>query len=627
MGQNVPILPNRDIRPRPAAAGRGFALLSPQFLDELRSRTTLSNLVGRTVPMKKAGNEFKACCPFHQEKTPSFWVNDQKGFYHCFGCGAHGDAIRWLTEARGMAFKDAVKQLAEDTGLELPKPAPEEMARQQRALGQHEIMEAAAAYFQTGLSQSQGTAAREYLRRRDVEERALAEFRLGYAPDGRGNLAKALPEYTQQQLTEAGLLISVEEKEPYDRFRNRLMVPIRDPRGRTIAFGGRILGDGEPKYLNSPDTFLFDKSRVLFNLDRAGPASRQAGRIIVVEGYFDVIALDQVGIREAVAPMGTALTETQLEQLWRLVDEPILCFDGDAAGRKAAERAAARAMPNLRPGKQLRIALLPGGQDPDDFIRSRGKGSFEETVERATPLAAFLYRAELDRIDTTRPEQRAHLRKTLDDLAASCTDRFVAEEFSRSFKELFYEDFGWKRKQAHEVFRSAVRTSPRIAPDLARLFVRSALYGLARFPSVAATHLEQVGTMQIAHPDLQRWRDAIGEAVVLNPDLSQDCMRQHLEARLLPEVLRRDIRYDLRFGFTRQKTATERAIRQLETLVTFLGQEQSLKDQMEEYDAIAAAAADGDKYAAVETERQQLREARAALFDQSATWDAELGEE
>jgi DNA primase len=624
MGQSAPISNRASSVRRQPAGSRGFALLSPQFLDELRSRVALSNVVNRTVPLKKAGNEFKACCPFHQEKTPSFWVNDQKGFYHCFGCSAHGDAIRWLTDARGMTFMDAVTQLAGEAGLELPKPEPEEIARRQHASGQHEILEAAVTHFQKALAGRDGDSARDYLKRREITGDTIDEFRLGYAPEGRNSLTRSLGAFSPEQLVEAGLLISVEGKEPYDRFRNRVMVPIRDPRGRTIAFGGRILGDENPKYLNSPDTFLFDKSRVLFNFDRAAPASRQAGRVIVVEGYFDVIALDQAGIREAVAPMGTALTDLQLEQLWRLVDEPILCFDGDSAGRKAAERASFKAMESLRSGKQLRIVLLPDGQDPDDLLRSRGLVAFEQAVEQAMPLASFLYTSELNKIDTDRPEQRAHLRKSLDDLARSCSDRFVADEFARSFKELFYEDFGWKRKQMQAVFRSAVRSSPRVAPDLARSFVRSALYGLTRFPAVAATHLEEVGRIDIAHPSLQRWRDAIGEAVVVNPNLSGDGIRQLLDERLLPETLRRDVRYDLRFGFTHQKTSEERAVKQLEMLVTFLSHEQALKEQMAEHDKMATEATEGDKYEAIEAVRQQLREARATLFYAGANWDGEL---
>ena len=608
-------------------ARRGFALLSPAFLDELRTRVTLSTLVGRTVPLKRAGNEYKACCPFHQEKTPSFWVNDQKGFYHCFGCSAHGDAIRWLTEARGLAFMDAVKQLADETGLELPKPEPEEVARRERAAGEHEVMEAAAQYFEGKLSETVGGTARMYLEQREISARSNADFRIGYAPEGRNNLARALGEFTQQQLIDAGLLISVEDKEPYDRFRNRIMVPIKDPRGRVIAFGGRILGPGEPKYLNSPDTFLFDKGRVLFNLDRAAPASRQAGRIVVVEGFFDVIALDSAGIREAVAPMGTALTEAQLEVLWRLVDDPVLCFDGDSAGRKAAERTSVRAMPSLRPGKQLRIVILPAGQDPDDFIRTRGKAPFEQAIENALPLATFLYRSELQKINPTRPEQRANLRKMLEDMARSAADKFVADEFSRSFKKLFYDDFGWKPKQRDQVWKATVRTSARVSPDLYRLYVRSALYGLTRFPAIAAANLEELAAIPIAHPDLNRWRDAIGEAVLVRPDLTHDGLTEILETRVLPETHLRDIRHDLRFGFTRKKTPEDAAVKQLETLVGFLAQEKAMTDQMREYDKVAAAAAvaaDANAYDAVELVRQRVREARVAMLDRGANWDGQL---
>src|SRR5690606_35095063 len=325
--------------------------LSPAFLDELRARTTLSALIGRTVRLARAGREFKACCPFHDEKTPSFYVNDEKGFYHCFGCQAHGDAIRWMTDARGLSFIDAVKELAAAAGMEVPAPDPRAKARAERASGLYEVMAAAARWFEEQLGGIEGGAAREYLRRRGISEETRRRFGFGYAPAGRNKLKAALRELGEDRLVEAGLLIAPEEtdREPYDRFRDRLTFPIRDPRGRVIAFSARILGPGEPKYLNSPDTPLFDKGRTLFNFDRAAPASRETGRVIVVEGQMDVIALDEAGIGDVVAPLGTALTEAQLTLLWRLSPTPILCFDGDAAGRKAAVRAALRALPHLGP--------------------------------------------------------------------------------------------------------------------------------------------------------------------------------------------------------------------------------------------------------------------------------------
>ncbi|MFN3389101.1 MAG: DNA primase, partial [Allosphingosinicella sp.] len=283
--------------------------LSPQFLDELRARTTLSTLVGRTLKLQKAGREFKACCPFHKEKTPSFYVNDEKGFYHCFGCSAHGDAIRWLTDARGLPFMDAVKELADAAGMDVPAPDPRAQAKAERALGLYDVTRAAQSWFEEQLEGIEGAEARAYLTRRGVSDATRRRFGFGYAPDGRGKLRATLRDLGDDKLVEAGLLIAPDDgREPYDRFRGRLMFPIRDQRGRVLGFSGRILGDGEPKYLNSPDTPLFDKGRTLFNIDKAAPAAREARRVIVVEGQMDAIALDQAGIAEAVAPLGTALT-------------------------------------------------------------------------------------------------------------------------------------------------------------------------------------------------------------------------------------------------------------------------------------------------------------------------------
>ena len=343
--------------------------LSPEWLDQLRTRITLSALVRRTVKLQRAGNEWKACCPFHDEKTPSFYVNDAKGFYHCFGCSAHGDAIRWLTDQRGLAFMDAVKELASEAGMELPALEPHQAKRAEQRAGLHEVMQAAQDWFAANLASAAGTEARDYLERRGLDPGTIARFGFGWAPDGRGALKEALGRFGEPLLIEAGLLIALDEeagaasnREPYDRFRGRVMLPIHDARGRVIAFGGRILAaeSKAPKYLNSPDTPLFDKGRTLYNLHRAGPASRKSGRIVVVEGYMDVIALAAAGIDEAVAPMGTALTEDQLALLWRLADKPVLCFDGDAAGQRAALRAVSRALPLLQPGaRSISCACRP----------------------------------------------------------------------------------------------------------------------------------------------------------------------------------------------------------------------------------------------------------------------------
>ncbi|WP_343060492.1 DNA primase [Sphingomonas rhizophila] len=399
-------------------------ILSPAFLEELRARTTLSAVISPSVKLIKAGREFKACCPFHNEKTPSFTVNDEKGFYHCFGCGAHGDAIRFLTDNRGLPFMEAVKELAGKAGMDVPAPDPRARERAEAAAGLHDVTEAAQRWFVEQLNGVEGGAARDYLKGRGIGAATIQRFGLGFAPDSRGKLKAALSSLGEDKLVETGMLIRPDEggRDPYDRFRGRLMFPIRDARGRVIGFGGRILGAGEPKYLNSPDTPLFDKGRTLYNIDLASPASRSARRLIVVEGYMDVIALDRAGIAEAVAPNGTAVTEDQLQRLWRLDPAPICCFDGDSAGQKAAVRAALRALPHLGPERTLRFVALPQGQDPDDLVRTGGRAAVEALLAEPEPLVERLWRHELEATPLTTPEARAGLKQRLMDHAGTIAD-------------------------------------------------------------------------------------------------------------------------------------------------------------------------------------------------------------
>ncbi|RVU06187.1 DNA primase [Novosphingobium umbonatum] len=428
--------------------------LSPQFLDELRSRITLSGVIGRTVRVIKAGREFKACCPFHNEKSPSFTINDEKGFYHCFGCGAHGDVIRWMTDQRGMSFIDAVKDLAEEAGMELPAPDPQfarqqaQRAEQQKTL--HDCMGAAQGWFVDQLSGEEGARARAYLATRGFSAAVCREFGFGYAPEGRQALKGALTQFPEPMLIEAGLRIAVEDKEPYDRFRGRLMLPIHDARGRVIAFGGRILDKTKtdaPKYLNSPDTPLFDKGRTLYNHHRASPASRQSKRLIVVEGYMDVIALAAAGFGESVAPLGTALTETQIEMLWRMVPVPVLCFDGDAAGQRAAMRAISRALPLLRPGHSLRIVRMPQGQDPDDLIKAQGPAAMEELLEGAQGLLDALWQFERDASPAATPEDKAGLKARLMAHVDTIADNDIKALYRRDLLERF-SDFAFPRRES-----------------------------------------------------------------------------------------------------------------------------------------------------------------------------------
>jgi len=496
--------------------------LTPAFLDELRARTSLSDLVGKTVKLQRAGREMRGCCPFHQEKTPSFYVNDDKGFYHCFGCSAHGDAIRWMTEQRGLPFIDAVKELADAAGLEMPARDERSAERAERAHGLHDAMTDAAAWFAEQLHGVAGAEARAVLNKRGVKPETARAFGLGFSPDSRVKLRQALKQYGDGPLVDAGLLIRVEDREPYDRFRGRLMIPIRDPRGRTIAFGGRVIGDGEPKYLNSPDTPLFDKGRTLYNLDRAAPAARKAGRVFVVEGYMDVIALAQAGIAEAVAPLGTALTEAQLERLWRMVDVPTLCFDGDAAGQKAALRAAHRALPMLAPGRSLSFLTLPPGLDPDDLVRTKGAGAFEALLNERQPLVDRLWDAELAAEPLTTPEERAGLKRRLSERAAAIQDQRVAGEYKAEFRRRCDEHFAPPPRQRSERRAGAPKgqwKSPALpvtadahrvrATGIDRVLAKAVLAGLIRHPAQIARHAEVLGSLRMADGALGRLFEAV----------------------------------------------------------------------------------------------------------------------
>jgi DNA primase len=494
--------------------------LSPHFLDELRARTSLSALVGQTTKLQKAGREMRGCCPFHNEKTPSFYVNDDKGFYHCFGCSAHGDAIKWLTDQRGLPFIDAVKELAQAAGMEMPAQDRQSAERAERAKGLHEVMADSSAWFVEQLGGLGGGDARALLEKRGLSAETARTFGIGFAPDSRGRLKAALKDYGDPLLVEAGMLIQVEGKEPYDRFRGRLIIPIRDARGRVIAFGGRVLDGGEPKYLNSPDTPLFDKGRTLYNLDRAAPAARKANRVLVVEGYMDVIALAQAGIAEAVAPLGTALTEAQLERLWRMVDVPVLCFDGDAAGQKAAVRAAHRALPMLAPGRSLSFVTLPQGQDPDDVVKSGGAAAMEKLLAEPQPLVDRLWQAELAAEPLDTPEQRAGLKRRLGDLAGQVGDAGVRFEYQAEFRRRADQHFTPQRKPFVPMARGKQPWRPGPQPVMSDtkavhaagidpILCKAVLAGLIRHPVEIARHVEVLGSLKLADGALARLFEAV----------------------------------------------------------------------------------------------------------------------
>ena len=514
--------------------------LSPAFLDELRARTVLSAVIAPSVKLLRAGREWKACCPFHNEKTPSFTVNDDKGFYHCFGCGAHGDAIRFLTDNRGMPFMDAVKELAGKAGLDVPAPDPQSRERAERTATLTDVMAEVAKWYAEQLNGIGGADAREYLKRRGIDPATVQRFGIGLAPDSRNALKRALEKLGEDKLVETGMLIKPDDGEPYDRFRGRLMIPIRDARGRVIAFGGRILGEGEPKYLNSPDTPLFDKGRTLYNIDRASPASRSAKRLIVVEGYMDVIALDRAGIAEVVAPNGTAVTEAQLERMWRLDPSPILCFDGDGAGRKAAIRAALRALPHITPERTLRFVELPAGQDPDDIVRAGGREAMEELLARPEPLDARLWRHELEAEPLTTPEAWAGLKQRLIAHASAIGHADLARMYREDWLNRFYElrrpsaFTPAPQPQRRGTFKNGRFTPPAPpvggqaraigATGIDALTARALILGFANFPEELPAHCEQLASLPISDKGTAKLRDEMVNATFSGAALDQTAL-------------------------------------------------------------------------------------------------------
>ncbi len=528
--------------------------LAPQWLDELRARTILSAVISPTVKLTRAGREWKACCPFHHEKTPSFTVNDEKGFYHCFGCGVHGDAIRFLTDHRGMPFMDAVKELANRAGLEVPAPDPRAKEQSERTASLTEVMNEVANWYAEQLQGIGGGSARDYLKRRSIDLDTVQRFGIGLAPDNRSALKRALEKLGEDKLIETGMLIKPDAGESYDRFRGRLMIPIRDARGRVIAFGGRILGDGEPKYLNSPDTPLFDKGRTLYNIDRASPASRAAKRLIVVEGYMDVIALDRAGIGEAVAPNGTAVTLAQLERMWRLDPSPIMCFDGDGAGKKAAIRAALRALPLLGPERTLRFVELPPGQDPDDVIRmaaaaaggdgparqKAGREAIEALLENPEPLDARLWRYELESEPLDTPEAWAGLKQRLIAHASTIGHADLARIYREDWLKRFYE------QRRPESFRPAVTSGRHGGSFKNRRFdpvppvggearsiastgidaptARALILGFANYPEALPAHCEQLASLLIPDRRTAELRDEMVNVAFSGATLDQTAL-------------------------------------------------------------------------------------------------------
>jgi DNA primase len=459
------------------------------FIDDLMARVDIVEIVGARVQLKKAGREYKACCPFHDEKTPSFTVSPTKQFYHCFGCGAHGTALSFLMDHDHLGFVDAVEELARQAGIDVPREAGPEAKRAGDDL--YAVMDKAARYFCRELKGS--AEAIEYLKNRGVDGETAAKFGIGFAPHRWDGLIKHVgaTESALKQLADCGLIIEREQGGWYDRFRGRVMFPIRDARGRVIAFGGRIIGDGEPKYLNSPETRLFHKGRELYGLFEARQALRDIPRLMVVEGYMDVVGLSQAGIHWSVATLGTATTSEHLHRLFRLTDTVVFCFDGDRAGRQAAWRALENALPGLTEGRQIQFLFLPEGEDPDSLVRAEGAERFQGRVDEAVPLSDYLLEHLQSQVDMETMDGRARMAE----LARPLLSRIPAGIYHDLLVARLAQVIGMNEERLEKIlagdlprqpgFRPAARGTPRPASPRSSL-VRQAIALVLHHPRSAA---------------------------------------------------------------------------------------------------------------------------------------------
>jgi DNA primase len=556
----------------------------PSLLDDIRARLPVSQVVARKVALKRAGREMKGLSPFKQERTPSFFVNDHKGSWFDFSSGQNGDIFKFVMLTEGLSFPEAVEQLAEEAGLAVPKAGPHEAEQEGERGRLHALLEASERFFEAQLAGSGGAEARRYLDRRGLGADTIARFRLGYAPNARWALKEHLAKagFSTADMAASGMLVAGDDiPVSYDRFRHRIIFPITDLKGRVIAFGGRALdADAPAKYLNSPETPLFHKGGILYNAHDARGMAHEKGRVIVVEGYMDVIALAQAGFAHTVAPLGTALTEDQVRLLWRMVPEPILCFDGDAAGRRAAFRAVETVLPHLKPGFSVQFAFLQDGLDPDDLIRQYGAAAFQEILDNKTsPLFDVLIEREEQREPAVTPEQRASLEARLQALVARIGDRGVRDQYERELRQTLWKKndklvkglvgsngrrdarFAGKRRDntaldwrvgARASERSRLGALPRAAALVAAPMRSNELAGrsmplparealliqtLLNHPWLLEAHCEEVAELTLTAPPLARLRDALLELLAQNIALDRGELRSQLSGLGLDTVV------------------------------------------------------------------------------------------
>ncbi len=529
-----------------------------RFKEELRNRLTLSELVGRKVRLARAGREFKGCCPFHNEKTPSFYVNDDKQFYHCFGCGAHGDVIGFSMQHDNLSFIEAIETLASEAGLEVPKASPQEIKRAKEEKSLYSLLEDATRWMEAQLRDPSNQQAYRYITERGNSEEQLNSFRVGYAPHDGQAIRKALTamDYTDSQMIEAGVLRTGKAgREPYAFFRERIMFPVQDIRGRVVAFGGRTLpdhllipnmGDYVPaKYMNSSDTTLFDKGRILYGMPRARQAAIDGQPLVVVEGYVDVMACIKAGYHGAMAPMGTALTEDQIAVLWRMIPDdnktPILCFDGDSAGQRAASRAAERLIPMLKAGHSAAFAFLPEGQDPDSLVNSQGKKALEAVLSAAIPLVDFLWQSYTAGQSFNTPESRAGLSKKIEEEVNRIPDRDVQHYYRQALRDKIRQSFNTYEKKWN---KGGSSNKSQLKPSLSLkkpAFIGEEVKLLAAMinhPSIFDQFEEEIGLLVVNNTRIDALRQEMIAIISENPEKSSDFLQNTLSERGYDSELR-----------------------------------------------------------------------------------------
>ncbi len=527
-----------------------------QFLDELRSRISIADIVGQKVKLVKRGREYTGLCPFHHEKTPSFTINESKGFYHCFGCGAHGDIIKFVMDSEGLPFIDAVKKLADKVGLQLPTLSKESQENSLKRKSLYEVMDIAASFFEKNLRLPIGVKGLDYFKnKRGLSDDIIQKFRLGYAPNNNGLKALLISKgITEEEMADLGLIAVPEDKSrpSHDFFRDRVMIPIMDKQGHVIAFGGRIMDNSQPKYLNSPETPIFNKRRILYNMTHAREPAYAQKRLIICEGYMDVIALDSFGFHYATAPLGTALTEEQVLEAWKVCPTPTLCFDGDGAGIKAAIRSIDRILPILRAGYSVNYIFLKEKKDPDELLHTLGPAVFEQYLQRAKPLVDILWHKCKMNKNTDTPEQKALIEKETYEEVGKIKDAQIRNYYMQEMKNRIYCAFGKgalssKGKSKDEKRTENYKTSGKKEigsthyhlvqkPPLTNLDLRNIIAAMILYPELICKYEERLSSFEIDRSPMARILNEIIEINQNDEHLDSDIMLEKLKLNFATEI-------------------------------------------------------------------------------------------